>query len=55
MEDKKKIVKSLEKMLDMLPDNLTKEEKDKVADIKEMLNKIDKKVDKEERKDSLER
>ena len=55
MEDKKKIVKSLGNMLDMLPDNLTEEEKNKVAEIKEVLNKIDKKLDKENESKSMDR
>ena len=55
MENKKKIVKSLENMLDMLPNNFTTEEKNKVAEIKDMLNKIDKKIDKESETKSMDR
>lgn len=40
MEDKKSIVESLENLLDMFPENLTEEEKNKVEEIREMLKKL---------------
>ena len=47
MANKKDMVKSLEGMLDMLPDILTKEEKAKADEIREMLKKIKIQIDKE--------
>ena len=47
MENKKEMVKSLEAMLDMLPDNLTEEEKKKTNELREMLEKIEKQIEKE--------
>jgi len=50
MNDENKIVKSLEKMLEMLPEELNDEEKKKVKEIKAMLEKLDKKsIDSPER------
>lgn len=42
MENKEKIIKSLEKMLDMLPETLTEEEKEKVEEIRGLLKKASK-------------
>ena len=47
MDNKKEIIESLEKMLDMLPDNLTEEESKKADEIRESLEKIKKQIDKE--------
>ncbi|MBP3285070.1 MAG: hypothetical protein J6M02_06180 [Clostridia bacterium] len=48
MENEKTAVKSLEAMLNMLPEDLTNEEKEKVAEIRGMLKNISKKIDREE-------
>ena len=40
MDNKKELVKSLEAMLNMLPDNLNEKEKKKADEIREMLEKI---------------
>lgn len=42
MSNNLEIVKSLRKMLEMLPNELTDEEKKKSEEIKEMLDKIEK-------------
>ena len=47
MDNKKEMVKSLEAMLDMLPDSLTEEQKKKADEIREMLKKISNQIDKE--------
>ena len=47
MDNKKEIIESLEKMLDMLPGNLTEEENKKADEIRESLEKIKKQIDKE--------
>ena len=51
MKDKKKIINSLEVLLDMLPGTLTDEEKHKVEEIKALLVEIEKKDAKEKSMD----
>ena len=46
MENGKEVVESLEKLVDMIPD-LSEAESQKVFEIKEMLDKIKKNVEKE--------
>ena len=41
MTDKDPVVKGIEKILELLPDNLTEDEKAKVEEIQELLGKID--------------
>jgi len=47
LQDKKETVKNIEALIDILPDNVKEEEKEKVKEIKEMLLKINQKIDKE--------
>ena len=46
MKEKDPIVKGLERALELLPKDLTEEEKEKVAEIEELLKKIENKENK---------
>jgi len=47
VKDKKEIVKNLDKILDMLPKNLSDDENNKVEEIKNLLRNIEHKIDSE--------
>lgn len=48
MKDKDPIVRGIEKVLSFLPDDLNEDEKLKVSEIQELLNKIEQKESNEE-------
>ena len=51
MKDKDPVVKGIEKILELLPDELNDTEKEKVTEIRELLQKID--YNNEEREETI--